>query len=94
VIGFGFGEWPDANGQRWNPVDQVNSRYTAPVPSGAVSAEDCQAAMAHVYELKGSKEPVAQTDIEDCRANSSPENVKCIIAAKDDDAVAKCYSNR
>ena len=50
--------------------------------------------MAHVYELMGSKEPVSQVDLDDCRANSSPENVKCIIAAKDNDEVAKCYSKR
>jgi len=94
VIGFALGEWPDANGQRWNPVDQVNARYTAPIPNGAVSAEECQAAMAHVYKLMGSQEPVSKVDIDDCRANSSPENARCIIAAKDNDEVAKCYSNR
>lgn len=94
VIGFAFGEWPDANGPRWNPVDQVNARYTTPVLSAAVSAADCQAAMAHVYELMGSNKSVSQLDIDDCRGNNTPENVKCIIAAKNNDEVVECYSGR
>jgi hypothetical protein len=90
VIGFAFGEWPDAYGQRWNPVDQVNGRYTTPIPNGAVSAADCQAAVAHLYALMGSKDPVSQTDIDDCRANDSPATIQCTIAAKDMDAATKC----
>lgn len=60
----------------------------------ALSEEDCKTAMTHVYKLMGSKKPVGQVDLDDCLANSSPENVKCIVAANDNDAVAKCYSNR
>jgi hypothetical protein len=93
VIGFAFGEWPDADGKRWDPLDQVNGRYTAPVASGAVSAADCQAAMTHAYELMGSKGPVSEEDLEDCRANNTPEQVKCMSAAKDKDALSSCYSD-
>lgn len=94
VIGFAFGEWPDADGQRWNPVDQINARYPAPVPNASVSVEECQAAMAHIYDLMGSKESVDQVDIDDCRATSSSDRVKCMLAAKNTVEVADCESTR
>jgi hypothetical protein len=94
IIGFAFGDWPDAIGQRWDPLDQVNRRYTAPVFDVAVSEEDCKAVTEHVAKLSGLNLTANQADIDDCRAHTTTENAKCIIAAKDRDDVEKCFRRR
>jgi hypothetical protein len=91
IIGFALGDLPDdPKSDRWRSFDHLYGAYTTHVGNPAVSADECRKVAARLYELAGSKGPIAESDVADCRANNTPEMNRCILAAKPD-AVSACF---